>query len=290
MKRLHKYTSFMLLGLIIFSVYTSTAMAAAADYLPDDEDVEGYDLIWEYLYESPDPFEPEENMTAGAQIWAKNDTENNVIAVIGSVVVELSENPLMQDIPGWLKTILEGMPETEELMADVETWWDLLSVLVTEASEQVEDVTATIGTTTGSIAFNNSEDGYMIFSVDAGVLIWTFAFTISQDWFDMAAEAQDDLQDYFDDLLESFQALISAWASIVDALSGGPWSSGSMGLETAGGAPVGDETSESDVQNITQQIGSQYSDGIPGYSALIILGLLGGFSVYFIKRKKITVR
>lgn len=277
-----------MLGLLLLSIGSSSVMAAAADYLPDDEDVEGYDLIWEHLYESEDPIDPEETMTAGAQIWAKNDTANNVIAVIGSVVVEVSENPLMQDIPTSIMSALQLMPSLDGLLEDVDTWWDLLTAVLT-SMEDIEDITTTIGTTAGSIEFNNTAYGYMIFSVDAGVLIWSFSFSISAEWFDLAEGTAAELETIFNDLLTGFQALIGAWMDIINSLSSDPWSSSSLPLETSATVPTGDETDDSDVQGVTTAIGSQYSAGIPGYSPLILFALLGGFGIYLVKRKKIAM-
>ncbi|MHA1453007.1 MAG: hypothetical protein ACTSRD_09120, partial [Promethearchaeota archaeon] len=67
-----------IIGLIFLStILSSVALAGFASaidpYLPEPEDVEGYELIWESLIEITNPLDDEAaNMTAGSQIWAKN--------------------------------------------------------------------------------------------------------------------------------------------------------------------------------------------------------------------------
>lgn len=280
----------MLLGMLFLSIFSSAAMAAPADYLPEDENLEGYDLVWEALFENENPlYEDGENLTVGAQIWAQNDTNDNVLAIVGSVVVQVGENPLLQEIPSDARTFLENLPATSAYMDDVTTWWDLFVEFMTDTSEHITDVTGQIGTTTGSLAFNNSAEGYMIMSVDPGVVIWTFAFTISEQWFQMIQQGSNDLEGIFQGMLNAFQALVSALTSIINALSQTPWTS-QLGLESsAAEQPTGDETDESDVQAVTSGIGSVYSKGIPGYTPLILLTLLGGLGLYFVNFKNLKI-
>ncbi|MHA1451372.1 MAG: hypothetical protein ACTSRD_00765, partial [Promethearchaeota archaeon] len=209
-----------------------------------------------------------------SQIWAKNDTANDVTAVVGVSVIKFSEDVFSKKLPSFVRTLLALQGD----YGHVKTYWDLLVAFVTEAAE-VTDISDQIRTTDGSIEFNPGGGAYFILSKDAEFLIFSYGFEISNDWIVYVAEHTEDVKYVFDEYVVFMATFLAAFQIIVellDAFDGGiPTPEASSDIGTLA-QPTGTPTSTADVQFVTAQIGSLY-----GSSALlwIILGVVGGVVV-----------
>ncbi|MBN2156236.1 MAG: hypothetical protein JW776_09345 [Candidatus Lokiarchaeota archaeon] len=276
-------------GILLFGIFGSILFAGTAaaveSYLPDPEDVEGYDLIWEKIIEVENPLDSSaDNVSAGSQIWVKNDTTNNVIAVVGVSVVKFSEDVFGKKLPTLIRMALSLYPEYE----DVETYWDLLVKAVTVAAE-VNDISHLISTTDGAIEFDMGGGAYFILAKDAEFLIFTLAFEISNDWIAYVVEYYNDVPDFFEAGLVVMASFLAAFQTIVNLIGGEiPTPVASSSLLPGAPLPLAEYTSAADVQYVTTQIGAIY-----GSSNLlwIILGVVGGVVVIgglllFVGRKR----
>ncbi|MBD3352107.1 MAG: hypothetical protein GF364_11525 [Candidatus Lokiarchaeota archaeon] len=296
MKKSLKYASLGMISLLLLSILSTSAMASIDDYMPNEEDVEGYNLLWEADYSSNyttiNPLGTEETaeVSAGAQVWYKNDTENQVTAVIGCVVVLIEDNPLLDNIPSWLKLFANADPTLGSIIGDAKTWWDLIVAVLIE-SEEITDITESIETTEGSLELNFGAGNYIIWSVDIDAIIFTIAFTVSNEWISYVQEQASGVLEDYDTYMTALTTWIGAWVSIASALSGGLWASASASPSApeASSMPSGSDTDSEDVKTVTTAIGALYEKGIPGYLPLVILGMTGVFVLYISKKKKFEI-
>jgi hypothetical protein len=275
-----------LLSTIFGSIFFAGFASAIDPYFPDPEDVEGYDLLWESIITVSNPWnDTAPDIEAGGQIWTKNDTANDVSAVVGVAIIKFSEDVFGEQIPSLIRQILTLDPKYN----NVKTYWDLLVAVVTE-SAGIADISDIIKTTDGSIEFNTGGGTYLILSKDAEFMIFTFAFEVSNDWINYVAGTVEDVTQVFEDYIVFVAGILAAFQLIIEIIGGfdgtipTPESSSPSG-ELA--PPTGDPTSAADVQYVTIQIGSLY-----GSSNLlwIILGIAGAVvivgSLFFIFRRK----
>jgi hypothetical protein len=274
MKKMLKYASAATFGLLILSILSSTVMAAATDYLPKEEDLVGYKLIYEGDETVADPFGTTTEVSIGVQLWYRNESDT-LKGVIGAIVIEIKDNPLMNKLSNLEKDVIAmSMPTLD--MTGVETYWDFFVVLmVSTAPANFVDVTETIGTTESSLAIIGM-GAYMIISVDTDYLIVTFGFTLNASWIEESIPA---IQAAMDGFLASLTVITGSFGPFLEGAS--------VSLPTASEVPS--QTPDTEVNDFTTEMGSFYESGIPGYSGLIILGLVGAFVIYFAK-KKVTIQ
>ncbi|MBD3352106.1 MAG: hypothetical protein GF364_11520 [Candidatus Lokiarchaeota archaeon] len=294
MKKNTKFFSILILAFLSLSILQSNIYAAIDEYMPDDEEVEDYTLLWETDYSSNlsnnNPMGLSGDVNAGAQIWYKNDTTNEVTAVIGCVVVEMEDNPLLNDIPNTIKQAAEQHPMLEDLIGDVETWWDLIVAVLTQ-EDNITDITDEIGSFEGSLEIIFGDGDYIIWSVDQNVVVFTMGFSVSNEWIQFVNNNKADIIANYNAWMNGAGALIQVWVSIAQAFSTGPWASGlpTDSLISAAEVPSGSNTDSGDVQTLTAELGELFGTSIPGYLPFIILGITGVFVLYVGKKKKITI-
>lgn len=264
-----------LLSTILGSISFASFAYAIDPYFPDPEDVEGYDLLWESIITVTNPWnDTAPDIQAGGQIWTKNDTLNDVTAVVGVAIIKFSEDVFGERIPSLIRNLLALDPQYE----DVKTYWDLLVAVVTEIAG-ITDISDLISTTDGSIEFDTGAGTYLILSKDAEFMIFSFAFEVSNEWISYVNGAVEDVTLVFEDYLIFVAGILGAFQLIIEFIGGFDGTIPTPESSTPSGElvpPTGDQTSAEDVQNVTIQIGSVY-----GSSNLlwIILGVVGGVIV-----------
>ncbi|MHA1340409.1 MAG: hypothetical protein ACTSRZ_16875 [Promethearchaeota archaeon] len=272
MSKSKKYLFAFFMGLLFLVSVGTTAYAAATDYLPTENDLEGYNLLWSAEYSTENPWDETSNMTCGAQVWYKNDTEG-VVAVIGAVVLEASNHPLLQAPSDEVKTILENA----FLGIDTTNWWTIFVYFLTQ-SPYVNDITDSIETTDSSIEIS-APYLYMIVSLDANYIIWTIAFQITSLWWEWVVNNTQMIQNQFDSFMVQFP---SYFGGFLNYFGQNPGPSASSIPDPEASAPA--LTSSEDVQDFTSELGTYYKAGIPGYEPLLILAIAGVF-IFLISRK-----
>ena len=273
------------IGLILLSAIFGSmfiGFSVAIDpYFPDPEDVEGYDLLYENVIEVANPLDDTApNITAGAQIWTKEDAANNLTAVVGALIVKYSEDVFGKRIPLAIRQMLYFLTEYE----DIKTYWDLLVAVVTEGAE-INDISELITTTDGSIEFDLGEGTYFILSKDAEYIIFTFAFEVSDDWRDYVVTHEVDVAQVFDAGIIIAGSFLALFQTIIEAIEGWdgelpvpvpPPTPESSSTLSPNPPPTGDLTSSEDVQFVTNQIGALFGSS---NFLWIILGVVGGVIV-----------
>jgi hypothetical protein len=277
MKKMYKIASTAVLGLLMVSILSSTAMAAALDYLPTEEDLVGYNLVQTFDATVTNPFASTGTITTGAQLWYKNDTINNLQAVIGVVVIQADSNPLLDDISPLLK------PTVQTLYPGVNTWWDLFVALMCATAPLVfEDVSDVITTTESSVSITIGTTFYAVVSVDTNYIVMTFAFEVDTLWLESEIAT---IQSSLISLLTTIQGQLGTFIGYLELYS--------SGLEAAVPLPEASTvtyTSNDDVNSFTNEMGTFYQSTVPGYSPLIVLGLVGASVLYFVKKKRVVVQ
>jgi len=257
------------IGILFLTSISLATYAAVADYMPKDEDIKGYELLYSNEFSFENPWKAGTNITVGSQIWYKNDT-SGVIAVIGAVVLEAADNPLLKEPPAATKQILKMVfPDI-----DTSTWWSVMVYFLTQSSE-IKDITNEIKTTESSIEFNTGTS-YMILSLDTNYIIWTISFEISEVWWDWIKNNIDTIKSKF----EIFVSLVSSYL-------GGflPYFSGSNSPNQVPiSSVVSMYTSSSDVKSLTTEFGEFYKKGISGFEPLLVLAIAGSFA-FLVGRK-----
>ncbi len=282
-----------IIGLIFISTVlcsvTFAGFASAIDpYLPEPEDVEGYDLLWESVIIVSNPLnDSAPDIGAGGQVWTKNDTENDVTAVVGVLVIKFSEDVFGKRIPAGIRTMLSLLTSYD----NIRTYWDLLVAVVTESAE-VTDISDLVTTTDGSIAFDSGTGTYLILSKDAEFLIFTIGFQISNDWISYVQDYSEDVDEVFEAAIVFAASLLAVFQAIIDLIEGFdggiPTPEPSSILGDTALPPSGDPTSAGDVQYVTIQIGSLYGSFNWLWIILGIVGvvMVGGVILLVVRRKR----
>lgn len=268
MKKLYKFASAAMFGLLIVSVLSSSVMAAVS--MPTD--LEGYELVGSGESTASNPF-GSGDITTGYQLWV--NVGDTLTTVVGAVVISADNNPLLEKIPALAIVYLESaFPAIN--FDGVETYWDLFVVLAEYSAPEIfQDITAQIETTDSSLAITIGDTFYGVISIDANNIFWTFALEIDNSWLSATQEQ----------IIMALEGFMGQFASAIGAFSG---YLGGSSLCSSAPIPEASEiptTSSGDVNEFTSSYGTFYTSGIPGYSALIIIGLLGAFVLYFAKKK-----
>lgn len=215
-------------------------------------------------------------MTVGAQVWYKNDTDNNVAAVIGCLVVENEDNVWDDKIPTFSKIAIKSVfPDF-----DGSTYWDFMVFALTYDNEYVNDITESIETTDTSIAFDFGDGDYFIFSKDGDYFIITISLSISNEWISFVTNDAD-----VSYVLNQTMLFMGTFLAIFAGFA--PSSSGVIDVPAASAAsePAGDDTTTADVGAFTSSIGDIYGSGIPGFATpSVILSMIGGFALIYRKK------
>lgn len=268
MKKLYKYSSAAVFGLLIVSVLSSSVMAAVS--MPSD--LEGYTLVYTGESTATNPF-GSGDITTGFQLWV--NVGETLTTVVGAAVISADNNPVLEKIPSITKLYLASLfPELD--LSNVNTYWDLFVVLVIEfAPEVFADITSQIETTDSSLSITIGSNFYAVISIDVNNIFWTFALSIDSYWVTAPAE----------EIILALEEFLGQFTTALGELGG---LFGSSELSTSISLPEASSTSNTsseDVNEFTSSYGTFYTKGIPGYSALIIMGLLGAFVLYFAKKK-----
>jgi len=288
MKKTQLYGLILLITTLGAVLSVGFVSASIPDYFPKADDVEGYDLLWENIIEVSNPLNASAaNISAGAQIWTKNDTENNVVAVVGVLVVKFSEDVFGKRLPRLIKTLLVLYNDS---YSDINTYWDLL-VEIAVQSPKVEDISDSINTVEGALAYTDTDE-YLILSKDAEFLIFSFGFHISNAWYSFVLAHQTEVEVIFNFRMEIIATVLVIFQTIVEIIDG--FGDGIIPIPEASAdgemldQPIGSTTSVADVQYVTNQIGKLY-----GSSNLlwIIIGVVGaavvlGGLVIVVRRRK----
>jgi hypothetical protein len=294
MSKMLKISTCVLFGLIIMSLMTTPVVAAGVDdYMPSPDAVTGYDLLWNASLSIDDPLNDTVNpIEVASQVWYKNDTGNNVIAVVGVMVIQYPGNPFSKTIPSMMRTAMQAV-----FAFDGNTYWALFEAILLsiQVGFIIEDITAEIQTTESSISIAVGDD-YFVVSKDLDKIILTFAFDVSNSWMTWIETNVAEIQPYFQSCANMIIGLLSTWNSMIDILESFdmPFGAGDsvkyIPSPISSAIPSGSQTAEADVNTVTSGIGAQYSrQDVPGYELpLVILSMIGGLTVlYLVEKKKI---
>lgn len=276
----------------MISIFSSPVMAASGQITnPPPNAVNGYTMLWNSTMTINNPFNSSiSSTTVASQVWYKNDTQNNVTSVVGSVEMSIANSTLNQQVPTALINLLGNIPGLNFTSG---TYWNLLmSCLLLSAN--TANITSQIQTTDDSIAFNaGTSQNYFVLSKANDIVIFTFSLTISNEWFTMNQAA---LESITTGLMGYITSFLTAWNTVVSTLNtlGGTLSnllSSNVPKsipQAASSQPSGNPTPNADVNLVTSELGGYYSSSsIPGYNiSFVIAAIFVGFAAIFALNKK----
>ncbi|MHA1997187.1 MAG: hypothetical protein ACTSU9_03655 [Promethearchaeota archaeon] len=270
---------------MITCIFPAAVSGSIQDYMPPANAVEGYTLLWNNTRTVTNPFDASAGtITAGAQVWIKNESAT-ITSVVGAVVIDMGKNNSFNEkISAALKITLAAIG----INVDGDTLWDVLVACLALNESSITVITSQIKTTDSSVEFTLPGGGYFILSKDQNVIFFTFSFTVSSEWWTMA---EGEITSIIDDAILWFGNFSSFWETVLGYLGGFSIPSGSSLEPIASGIgldqmPSGDYTSSDDVQTVTTELGKLYTSAIPGYPLLVISVILGASIVLVAMKKK----
>ncbi|MHA1681101.1 MAG: hypothetical protein ACTSUE_08840 [Promethearchaeota archaeon] len=270
---------------MITYIFPAAVSGSIQDYMPPANAVEGYTLLWNNTRTVTNPFDASAGtITAGAQVWIKNESAT-ITSVVGAVVIDMGKNNSFNEkISAALKITLAAIG----INVDGDTLWDVLVACLALNESSITVITSQIKTTDSSVEFTLPGGGYFILSKDQNVIFFTFSFTVSSEWWTMA---EGEITSIIDDAILWFGNFSSFWETVLGYLGGFSIPSGSSLEPIASGIgldqmPSGDYTSSDDVQTVTTELGKLYTSAIPGYPLLVISVILGASIVLVAMKKK----
>ncbi len=285
MKRFQKALLITSICFILTFSSIQIGLASAAeipDWAPDEEELEGYSLLWENSTEFENYFDPEaENMTAYGQFWYKNGSQNELVSIVALQMMEFAQKVWDEEIDTDNQYMNIAFPDFEG-----DNIWDLL-VYVFNMTGEVEDITADMGWDHAVIM--NYSGGYfqhLIFGTIDTKLVVSYALSLENSWFTWT---QEYLADYYNLIGFAFTNMISNFISAIQALQ----DAGNLFFTSEMSAPMSaaETTDVEELKTFTKSAGdtikADLGGGIDG-APMIWMGILSTLTiaaVIFRKRK-----
>jgi hypothetical protein len=265
-------------------------------WLPTQQTVNGYNLGWQGNDSLENMFcSSATNLTAWAQLWVKNDSSGNILALIGQSYLDFGVNYLDQKISNTLLTEIKASDSN----FTGSTYWDLIEEIMTsDGSIQSTNYVSQLPGWTHAIGFNESDSNdYLIIGSIGSKLILSWGFDTSDfdvaDWNTLIADNFTIGMLFGETVLftvEFLALLVSIYANYDSSITC-PSSSAANVVPTTGSS-----TSIADLLAFNQIVGSIINPGgasnksVPGYS--IVATLFAAFitTALIIRKKHVTVQ
>jgi hypothetical protein len=264
-----------LISVIVLGAIPMYGAAAPPTWLPGDEDIEDYNLLWYHELDLENFLDPEsENFTYYTQLWYQNNSEDLTTAFIGEAFVDFGDDYMDQKVNPLIKTFLTDF--------DGETVWDLLVwVLEDAALDGIVDISDDLSGWDHAIELNVSDTlfRYIIIGTLDTKFGMSFALEINQEyWFSLTEE---DFGSIFGFIVESFMVIISTFTFFGSPLG----AQDSIQTTPKPAGPVYTERENMIEFNSMVGIIVNPDRGIPGYS-IVALALASLMTVVYIKKKR----
>ena len=276
-----------------FLIFSLTALELATavdwpDYVPTDEDIDDYDVLWQNSTSIENYFDPDAaNITTYASIWYQNVTENEdgeeLTALLSLQIMDFDSTPWNEPIDDTIASYIQMVhPDFEG-----ETTWDLMVYFLNQSSQGIEDVSEDFGWTNAVLLnFTGAYFEHLIIGTLDTKFIVTYALTLETEWF---ALAEEHLYDNYNAIATAFSSMISAFM----ALGGEGTQTSTMQEESTETVEPTSGTQVTDIEDLksfTQTVGShveaQLEDFVISGYPLLIFGVLSALSIVRVLTKR----
>ncbi|MHA1872241.1 MAG: hypothetical protein ACTSXF_14950, partial [Promethearchaeota archaeon] len=276
---------------IIFSLILATFMIAATPvavigatppaWLPTETDLEGYTLFYQNSTEIEDYCGT--NMTTWIQVWYKNSTTNNTLAIIAAGYVDMGKDVWSQELPANVQTALHmTLPDFNGT-----TNWDLFAYylkVVSMGNIQPVTLSGWDRALQGNGTFGLFD--YFIAGTIGTKFVLVFSLKLDFDFWLFMPQSQ-----MYSNLASFLTIFVSAMAQMGTALSSNcPNSSQAPGIPAPLASAESDQyTSPEETKSFAESISAKLASGsIPGYSTpILIAATLITISVILLKAERL---
>ncbi len=283
MKRISRITLVLFVSsVLIFSTVGMRLTAAAEwpEYVPTDEDIDEYEVLWQNSTSMENYFDPDaDDITTYASLWYRNITDDSnttqLTALLSLQIMDFGAQPWDKTLDGtWAALILQQVPDF-----DGDTVWDLMVYFLNSSTDALEDISGELGWSNAILLnFSGMYFNHLIVGTIDTKLVITYALTLQTSWFTFGEEA---LYENFNLIAQAFNSLITGFLAI------GHLMTSTTAEELVLPTSSNDATSVEDLKTFTASVGEVVqTDAVINGFPLLILGLLSAATIARIASKK----